>query len=125
MIQFSHKKKLWFILICSSLQGLNELSEAQHWPFQFVDGYIGSVRVDVPWMNILSDNSRVHISGLMLTVQPKTWNEEASLFESMYSSMMSSKQMAEEIFRISEPATEPDVSVWNNLIEGIFIIIEL
>lgn len=91
-------------------QGLNELSEAQHWPVQFVDGYIGSVRVDVPWMNILSDNSRVHISGLMLTVQPKTWAEEASLFESMYSSMMSSKQMAEEIFRTSEPVTEPDVS---------------
>ncbi|OQR77918.1 autophagy-related protein 2B-like [Tropilaelaps mercedesae] len=92
------------------VKGLNELSEAQHWPVQFIDGYIGTVRVDVPWKNILSDNSRVHVSGLMLTVQPKTWAEaeEASLFESMYSSMISSKQMAEEIFRTSEPATEPD-----------------
>ncbi|XP_028968074.1 autophagy-related protein 2 homolog B [Galendromus occidentalis] len=87
------------------VKGLNELSEANHWPILFVDGFIGSVCVEVPWITMLKDNSHVRVEGLQLTVQPKSWAEDLSLFESMYSSMMSSKQMAEEIFKesISEP----------------------
>lgn len=57
---------------------------------------------------MLKDNSHVRVEGLQLTVQPKSWAEDLSLFESMYSSMMSSKQMAEEIFK--ESVSEQDVS---------------
>lgn len=97
-------------------QGLNEISEANHWPILFVDGFIGSVCVEVPWITMLKDNSHVRVEGLQLTVQPKSWAEDLSLFESMYSSMMSSKQMAEEIFK--ESISEPDVSVAKTILRA-------
>nr|CAI5847822.1 unnamed protein product [Callosobruchus analis] len=79
------------------IQVLNELSEKQNWPMEFVDGFIEKLYLSVPWTSILKDPSYVEVRGLKLTLQPKQRHECAtSMFESMWNSMTSSMQLAEE-----------------------------
>ncbi|CAH1999640.1 unnamed protein product [Acanthoscelides obtectus] len=79
------------------IQVLNELSEKQNWPMEFVDGYIEKLYLSVPWTSILKDPSYVEVRGLKITLQPKQRHECAtSMFESMWNSMTSSMQLAEE-----------------------------
>ncbi|XP_056630005.1 autophagy-related protein 2 homolog A [Diorhabda sublineata] len=86
--------------ISLDVQALNELGEQQNWPLEFVDGYIESLFISVPFMSILKDSSYVEVKGLKITVQPKKRNESAtSMFESMWNSMTSSMQLAEECAR--------------------------
>lgn len=83
--------------ISLDVQALNELSEKQNWPIEFVDGFIDKLFVSVPFMSILKDPSYVEVQGLKITVQPKQRHESAtSMFESMWNSMTSSMQLAEE-----------------------------
>ncbi|CAG9863843.1 unnamed protein product [Phyllotreta striolata] len=83
--------------ISLDVEALNELGEKQNWPLEFVDGYIDKLFVTVPFMSILKDSSYVEVRGLKITVQPKQRHESAtSMFESMWNSMTSSMQLAEE-----------------------------
>ncbi|XP_072387744.1 autophagy-related protein 2 homolog A isoform X1 [Diabrotica undecimpunctata] len=83
--------------ISLDVQALNELGEKQNWPIEFVDGYIENLYVRVPFMSILKDPSYVEVKGCKITVQPKQRHESAtSMFESMWNSMTSSMQLAEE-----------------------------
>lgn len=83
--------------ISLDVQALNELGEQQNWPMEFVDGYIDKLYLKVPWSSILKDSSYVEVTGLKLTLQPKQRHESAtSMFESMWNSMTSSMQLAEE-----------------------------
>ncbi|CAG9820878.1 unnamed protein product [Phaedon cochleariae] len=83
--------------ISLDIQALNELGEKQNWPMEFVDGYIEKLQLIIPWASILKDPSFVEVKGLKITVQPKQRHESAtSMFESMWNSMTSSMQLAEE-----------------------------
>ncbi|KAF5280262.1 hypothetical protein FQR65_LT03070 [Abscondita terminalis] len=83
--------------ISLDVQALNELGEKQNWPMEFVDGYVEELFVSVPWGSLLKDSSFIEVRGLKITVQPKQRNEcAASMFESMWSSMTNSMQLAEE-----------------------------
>ncbi len=53
------------------LKALNDLSEEQGFPVEFLDGSIAEVSVSVPWSALLSDSSFVEIKGLCLVVHPK------------------------------------------------------
>ncbi|GBP70052.1 Autophagy-related protein 2 homolog A [Eumeta japonica] len=78
-------------------EALNELGDTQNWPLQIVDGYMQEISVTIPWSTLLKDDSIVEVNGLLLTVQPKIRSEPASsMFESMWSSMSSSMQLATE-----------------------------
>ncbi|XP_021929227.1 autophagy-related protein 2 homolog B-like isoform X2 [Zootermopsis nevadensis] len=82
------------------VQALNELGEQQNLPIEFVDGYISHMLVSIPWSSLLSDSSFVEVKGLVLTIQPKQRADcGASMFESMWNSMTSSMQLAEECLK--------------------------
>nr|CAD7441323.1 unnamed protein product [Timema bartmani] len=79
---------------------LNELGEQQNFPVEFVDGFISEMCVSIPWASLLSDSSFVEVKGLTLTVQPKQRADTGtSMFESMWSSMTSSLQLAKDCFK--------------------------
>nr|CAD7436059.1 unnamed protein product [Timema monikensis] len=81
-------------------EALNELGEQQNFPVEFVDGFISEMCVSIPWASLLSDSSFVEVTGLTLTVQPKQRADTGtSMFESMWSSMTSSMQLAKECFK--------------------------
>ncbi|XP_046401930.1 autophagy-related protein 2 homolog B isoform X2 [Ischnura elegans] len=82
------------------VQALNELGEQQNIPVEFVDGYISVVSVSIPWSSVLKDASYVEVTGLFLTVQPKKRADcGASMFESMWNSMSTSMQLAQECLK--------------------------
>ncbi|XP_077537493.1 autophagy-related 2 isoform X2 [Haemaphysalis longicornis] len=93
--------------VCLDVKGLNELGEKFNLPIRFVEGFILSIEVAIPWTKPLTDNSVVEIDGLMMTVQPKQRVDDASMFEPMWGSMMSSMQLAEEYLR-QEPLDKED-----------------
>ncbi|KAF5283909.1 hypothetical protein FQA39_LY04729 [Lamprigera yunnana] len=94
--------------ISLDVQALNELGEKQNWPMEFVDGYVEELFVSVPWSSLLKDSSFIEVRGLKITVQPKQRNECAtSMFESMWSSMTNSMQLAEECIK-QDPANNID-----------------
>ncbi|XP_049877954.1 autophagy-related protein 2 homolog A isoform X2 [Pectinophora gossypiella] len=81
-------------------EALNDLGDAQNWPLEIVDGHMQEITVTIPWSTLLKDDSIVEVNGLSLTVQPKVRAEPASsMLESMWSSMSSSMQLAEECLR--------------------------
>lgn len=97
--------------VCLDVKGLNELGESFNLPISFVDGYISSIEVEIPWSRPLKDNSIVEVEGLMMTVQPKQRTDDASMFESMWGSMMSSMQLAEEYLKKDPLNTEKDFNM--------------
>lgn len=106
-------------------KALNGLGEKQNWPMEFVDGYIDELFLSVPWASLLKDSSYIEVRGLTITVQPKQRNEcgglsislpyllyflkhlilATSMFESMWSSMTNSMQLAEEC--VKQDPTNP------------------
>ncbi|XP_049811820.1 autophagy-related protein 2 homolog A [Schistocerca nitens] len=86
------------------VQALNELGEQQNLPVEFVDGFVEQMSVSIPWSSLLSSSSYVEVSGLVLTIQPKQRADSGtSMFESMWSSMTSSMQLAEECLKQASP----------------------
>lgn len=73
---------------------------------EFVDGYIEQMSITIPWASLLKDSSNIEVRGLNVTVQPKQRAENAtSMFESMWSSMTSSMQLAQECLKQEMPNT--------------------
>lgn len=94
-ILYLHKKDEYLLQ-----QALNEMGEQQHLPLEFVDGFITEISLIVPWTALLSQPSHVEVKGLRLTVQPRQRAETGtSMFESMWSSMTSSMQLAQKRFQ--------------------------
>ncbi|XP_076360508.1 autophagy-related 2 isoform X2 [Tachypleus tridentatus] len=58
------------------VEALNELGETYNLPLEFVDGYINSISVSIPWSALLTENSVVVVTGLMMTIQPKQRSED-------------------------------------------------
>lgn len=73
------------------------MGEQQHVPLEFVDGFILEISLSIPWSALLSQASYMEVKGLRFTVQPRQRVETGtSMFESMWSSMTSSMQLAQE-----------------------------
>lgn len=73
------------------------MGEQQHLPLEFIDGFVAEMSVSIPWSTLLSEASYVEVTGLRLTVQPRQRIDTGtSMFESMWSSMTSSMQLAQE-----------------------------
>lgn len=73
------------------------MGEQQHVPLEFIDGFILEISLSIPWSALLSQASYMEVKGLRFTVQPRQRVETGtSMFESMWSSMTSSMQLAQE-----------------------------
>ncbi|XP_312964.6 autophagy-related protein 2 homolog A [Anopheles gambiae] len=78
-------------------QALNELCEGQGWGIEVTGGHIGSVTVNVPYESLLAKDSSIEVSNLMISLRPKARpTDGTSMLESMWSSMSSSMQLAQE-----------------------------
>lgn len=61
--------KIYFLILPTFLQALNEVAEQQNIPFEFTDGFIEKMSVSVPWSSILTDASNIQVEGLSLTIK--------------------------------------------------------
>ncbi|XP_023297749.2 autophagy-related protein 2 homolog A [Lucilia cuprina] len=86
------------------VEALNELLDAQGWPFEFTDGQIGLLTVSVPWNALMTNDSSIEASDVVLCLRPVKRAHEGheSMIESMWSSVSSSLQLAEECMRQEE-----------------------
>ncbi|XP_037892435.1 autophagy-related protein 2 homolog B [Glossina fuscipes] len=99
------------------VEALNELLETQGWPFEFTSGYIGRLTVSVPWNTLMTSDSSIEADNVTLCFRPvkrsKT-HDGTSMLESMWSSVSSSLQLAEECMRQNED--DFDCSIPNSII---------
>jgi autophagy-related protein 2 len=103
------------------VQALNELGERQNWPLEFVHGSIGKVVLRIPWKKILTESSTLEVCSLKLTLQPKQRHPSAtSMFESMWSSMTSSMNLAEDLVKKNLPNSPS-----TNTCEGVEIFAQM
>lgn len=51
---------------------MNEVLESVESPLELVEGFVGTIEVAVPWAALLSDHCTVRVSGLQLTLQPRS-----------------------------------------------------
>lgn len=86
------------------VEALNELLDAQGWPFEFTDGQVGLLTVSVPWNALMTNDSSIEASDVVLCLRPVKRAHECheSMIESMWSSVSSSLQLAEECMRQEE-----------------------
>lgn len=64
---------------------------------EVVGGHIGSIEVNIPWTAILSEDSFFEVKDLCMTLRPKSRpTDGTSVLESMWSSVSSSMQIAQE-----------------------------
>ncbi|XP_028916332.1 autophagy-related protein 2 homolog A isoform X3 [Ornithorhynchus anatinus] len=89
---------------------VNELLESVDSPLELVDGFVGSIEVAVPWAALLTDHCTMHVTGLQLTLRPRS-SEASGGSESQgwASCMTTSLQLAQECLREGppEPAEPP------------------
>ncbi|XP_037027616.1 autophagy-related protein 2 homolog B [Bradysia coprophila] len=78
-------------------QSLNELCESQGWNIEVVGGHIGKISVNVPWNAMMQQDSQFDVSNLCITLRPIARSKDGtSVLESMWSSMSSSMQLAQD-----------------------------
>ena len=53
------------------LQAINEALDTGHIPVQVVEGFVGNITVSIPWSALVSDNTKMSVTNLEITVQPK------------------------------------------------------
>lgn len=62
-----------------------------------LSGHIGAVTVNIPYEAPLAKDSSIEVTNLSISVRPKARSTDGtSMFESMWSSMSSSMQLAQE-----------------------------
>ncbi|KAH8305578.1 hypothetical protein KR059_001867 [Drosophila kikkawai] len=82
------------------VDAFNDLFEDQGWAFEVVSGHIGCLTVVVPWNALMTNDSSLEISNLTITLRPVTRHQSGTtMLESMWSSVSSSMQMAEECMK--------------------------
>lgn len=52
-----------------NVSAINEQLERDEVPITVIDGYIRQLRISIPVMSILNDNSSIAVEGLVVTVQ--------------------------------------------------------
>ncbi|KAH8417293.1 hypothetical protein KR222_008007 [Zaprionus bogoriensis] len=86
--------------ISLKVNALNELFEEQGWAFEVISGHIGCLTVMVPWNALMTNDSSLSISDMTITLRPVTRCQSGTtMLESMWSSVSSSMQMAEECMK--------------------------
>ncbi|KAL7738704.1 hypothetical protein ACLKA6_001076, partial [Drosophila palustris] len=86
--------------ISLKVNALNELFEEQGWAFEVISGHIGCLTAMVPWNALMTNDSSLNISDLTITLRPVTrCPSDTTMLESMWSSVSSSMQMAEECMK--------------------------
>ncbi|XP_068148275.1 autophagy-related protein 2 homolog A [Drosophila tropicalis] len=86
--------------ISLKVNAFNDLFEDQGWAFEVVSGHIGCLSVVVPWNALMTNDSSLEISDLTITLRPVTRLQSGTtMLESMWSSVSSSMQMAEECMK--------------------------
>uniref|UniRef100_A0A1A9ZHI9 Autophagy-related protein 2 n=1 Tax=Glossina pallidipes TaxID=7398 RepID=A0A1A9ZHI9_GLOPL len=95
----------------------NKQEQSLGWPFEFTSGYIGRLTVSVPWNTLMTSDSSIEADNVTLCFRPvkrsKT-HDGTSMLESMWSSVSSSLQLAEECMRQNED--DFDSSIPNSII---------
>ncbi|KAH8349644.1 hypothetical protein KR084_003244 [Drosophila pseudotakahashii] len=82
------------------VNAFNDLFEDQGWAFEVVSGHIGRLTVVVPWNALMTNDSSLEIHNLTITLRPVTrFQSGTTMLESMWSSVSSSMQMAEECMK--------------------------
>nr|XP_039262248.1 autophagy-related protein 2 homolog A-like [Styela clava] len=108
--------------VALDIWALNGMLDQAHVPMEIVDGFIGSIVVTIPWSALLSDNCKVEIKGLEVTLQPKyrTDVDHGNMTDSLYKSlgnMTTSMQLAEGCLKEEEDEAQ-DTSA-GGLFEGL------
>ncbi|XP_030557492.1 autophagy-related protein 2 homolog B isoform X3 [Drosophila novamexicana] len=86
--------------ISLKVKALNDLFEDQGWAFEVISGHIGCLTAMVPWNALMTNDSSLNISNLTITLRPVTRCQSGTtMLESMWSSVSSSMQMAEECMK--------------------------
>lgn len=106
------------------VEALNELLETQGWPFEFTDGQIGLLTVSVPWNALMTNDSSIKASDVVLCLRPVKRLHEGheSMIESMWSSVSSSMQLAEECMRQEEDEEASDSNTFASGAQGNSIV---
>lgn len=74
--------------------------EEQGWAFEVISGHIGCLTVMVPWNALMTNDSSLSITDMTITLRPVTRCQSGTtMLESMWSSVSSSMQMAEECMK--------------------------
>uniref|UniRef100_A0A7N4PGV6 Autophagy related 2A n=1 Tax=Sarcophilus harrisii TaxID=9305 RepID=A0A7N4PGV6_SARHA len=83
---------------------VNELLESVESPLELVDGFVGSIEVAVPWAALLTDHCTMQVSGLQLTLRPRSGQVPGTAeSQSWTSCMTTSLQLAQECLREGPP----------------------
>lgn len=84
-------------------QALNDLCDKQGWGIAVTGGRIDTIKVNVPWNSLMNKDSFVEVDGLFVSMRPlarDTGDDDdddcASMIESMWSSVCSSMQLAQD-----------------------------
>lgn len=89
-------------------QALNELCESQGWCIEVISARIGLLKVTVPWNAIMKENSNIIIDKLYIAIKPLARpTDGTTMLESMWSSMSSSMQLAQECLDDEETINVP------------------
>lgn len=103
-----------------SLQALNDLCEGQGWGIEVICGHIGEVTVNIPYEAPLAKDSSIEVKNLSISLRPKARvTDGTSMFESMWSSMSSSMQLAQECLEREGGCAESPSAAPTNTIEGL------
>ncbi len=113
------KKYSFYVIYLFFFQALNSLAEQHNLPIEFVDGSLEEITFAVPWSTILQDSCEIQIKGLRIIIQPKNridpngvggvgGNGSGSMIDSMFTSMASSMQLAEECIKSSQDIEEDE-----------------
>lgn len=101
-------------------QALNDICEGQGWGIEVICGHIGAVTVNIPYEAPLAKDSSIEVTNLSVSVRPKARvTDGTSMFESMWSSMSSSMQLAQECLEREGGAAESPSAAPANTIEGL------
>ncbi|XP_055537641.1 autophagy-related protein 2 homolog A [Wyeomyia smithii] len=101
-------------------QALNDLCEGQGWGVEVIGGHIGAVTVNIPYDAPLAKDSSIEVTNLSISLRPKArFTDGTSMFESMWSSMSSSMQLAQECLEREGCSAETPSAAPTNTIEGL------
>lgn len=107
--------------VALNCKSLNELCEAQGWGVEVTGGRIGQITVQVPWNAIMTNDSSIEVNDLFISLRPvQRQTDGSSMLESMWSSVSSSMQLAQECLEKHAKDEENfDFNAQNNSIEGL------
>ncbi|KAL5463584.1 hypothetical protein EMCRGX_G032495 [Ephydatia muelleri] len=93
-----------------NVEAINDVLQNSSAPLRIHSGYIGKVTIHVPWTALLRDSCKVEIRGLFISVVPQPFASDgaASMTDSLFFSMTTSHQLAEEVLKSSPPPGEEE-----------------